>query len=66
MHVGAKFYGHFGEVNGACAACLCHSGVRVNFHHGVGVNLVAIVFVTNFYVPSFLVKRGGGNETFFH
>jgi hypothetical protein len=47
----------------------------VNFHHGVRVNLVAIVFVTDlvaivfvtdFYVPSFLVERGGGNEIFFH
>ena len=28
--------------------------------------LVAIVSVSDFYVPSFLVERGGGNEIFFH
>jgi hypothetical protein len=37
----------------------------VKFHHGVQVNLVVIVFVKDFYVPSFLVERGGGNEIFF-
>ena len=42
------------------------AGVRVNFHHGVRVNPVVIVSVTFFYVPSFLVERGGGNEIFFH
>ena len=28
--------------------------------------LVAIVSVSDFYVPSFLVERGGGNEILFH
>jgi len=28
--------------------------------------LVAIVSVSDFYVPSFMVERGGGNEIFFH
>ena len=35
------------------------------FHHGVRVNLVAIVS-SDFYVPSFLVEQSGGNEIFFH
>ena len=37
--------------------------MQVNFHHGVQVNPVVIaVSVTDFYVPSFLVERDGGNE----
>ena len=34
------------------------------FHHGVRVNLVAIVS-SDFYVPSFLVEQSGGTEIFF-
>ena len=35
------------------------------FHHGVRVNLVAIVS-SDFYVQSFLVEQSRGNEIFFH